>query len=376
MMAPIARMPNRSGTTFTTMVSVAAKPAPKSATDASSTSRDGNPAQGEQGDGGEAVGDVDRGPRSEAIGEGSAGEPAQRRAESIGGERERRPRQADALVAREGHDVDGHHERQRALEQPGSVEVPVPRIGQRLAQGGAGPDARRRAAGPGGAVAERGRLGRAREPHGERGRERDEAGASRQPRVGMAPAHRVDEPRRERASGDVPEVEPDEDDGERETAARDEPVGDGGGAQQIEARHPDSGQHAHEEIELPEAVDRGDQHEAAPARVTVTTSRSRGPWRSASAPTTNPATPPRIRFTRQRGGDGAPAPAEGLGEHGQEDAVGGERGRDPVGDREERGHHEPAADVRAQGALAEIRLGRLAPRARHCAPSLQHRRLC
>ncbi len=42
MMAPIARTPNTSGITFTTMVSDAAKPAPNTTSEASSAARDGN----------------------------------------------------------------------------------------------------------------------------------------------------------------------------------------------------------------------------------------------------------------------------------------------------------------------------------------------
>ena len=42
MMAPMARSPNTSGITFTTMVSEAAKPAPKTTSEASSAALDGS----------------------------------------------------------------------------------------------------------------------------------------------------------------------------------------------------------------------------------------------------------------------------------------------------------------------------------------------
>src|SRR5207244_10005248 len=55
---------------------------------------------------------------------------------------------------------------------------------------------------------------------------------------------------------------------------------------------------------------------------------------------------------RDRRGDGAAAPAKGLGEDGKEDPVGRERRRDAVGDDEERRDDQPTAGgrTRAEGA--------------------------
>jgi len=143
-----------------------------------------------------------------------------------------------------------------------------------------------------------------------------------------------------------------EDKRQRQAAALNEPARDGGRAEQIEARSADPTQDPHEEMELPERADLGDEGEGR------TGERHREHQHDAGAVPVCEGADAEARQTadheidRERGGDGAAAPPERLREDGQEDAVGGERHRHAAGDEEERGDDQPAAGGRAQRAIS------------------------
>jgi len=238
--------------------------------------------------------------------------------------------------------VNRDHQRERAEQKPGHVEVPLPRVDQRLGErhtgSGRGVRVRR---------ARRRCLAYARQPHGQGREHRDDAAGAAEQRVGRAPADLRDEPRRQGSGRDVAEIEAHQDEGQRQTPALVEPAGDGGCREQIEARHADPAEDSDEEIELPQRADRRDQREGRAREdhgddkhhARAMTIGERADAKSGDAA--------EQQIQGQRGGDSPPAPRERLGEDGQKHAVGRERGRDSVSDREQRGYDQPAARGRA-----------------------------
>ena len=182
--------------------------------------------------------------------------------------------------------------------------------------------------------------------HGERREHRDQSAGAGEQRVGRPPAELCNEPRRQRPGGDVGQVEADQHESERETTPLAEPACDSRGGEQVEARHADTAQHPDEEVELPESRHRGGERERDARQEHRDDQRDARPAAIGQRPDDEAREPAEQQVHRQGRRDGPAAPAERLGEHGQEHAEGGERGRDSVGDREQRGDDQPPTSGR------------------------------
>ena len=194
----------------------------------------------------------------------------------------------------------------------------------------------------------------ARHPYAPRAEEGNQARAPAQRGVGGAPPKLGDEPGGERSRRDIAEIEAHEDEREGEAAALLEPARDGGRAEQIEARRSDSTEESHEEVELPECIHQRHEGEGRSREYHGEDEHDARPVPVREGPDAEAGQPAHEKIDGERDGDRAAAPAEGLGEHGKEDAVGGERYGHPAGDEEQRGHDEPGAGGRTQRGLPQV----------------------
>jgi hypothetical protein len=144
------------------------------------------------------------------------------------------------------HQVDGHHHLIESEEHPRHHEEPQPTIGQRFADGGAA-----RRDGPIGRGSGRGRR-KAREQAPRNGEDPDE-GAEHE--VRGPPAEPLDQERGQARAGDEGQIEPGQQDAERQAPSVHEPARHGRGGDQVDRRHRDAQQHAEHGVEVPERVD-------------------------------------------------------------------------------------------------------------------------
>src|SRR5256884_156384 len=178
----------------------------------------------------------------------------------------------------------------------------------------------------------------------------DQAEPASEDEEGVAPAEPFDEPGRHRPGDDEAHVEARQHEGQDEAPLTIEPARDGGRGDDVEARRADAAHEADEEIELPQRVDRRGEREARPRH------RDREGQDEARAvaigdgPHDEGVEAAQHQGRRERDRDGAPAPAEVLGQHRQEDAERGDGARGAEHDGEERAGNQPALAHERRGA--------------------------